>query len=83
MGNVLFDLHLREWRRSLRCCLDVHHVDMYISCKCIGKCAWHNDKRWGIRSAHVEGNVLFALSMRQCREPLHFTVYRSNPNGYD
>ena len=32
--------------------------------------------------AHVAGNMLFALSVRQCREPLHFTVYRANPDGY-
>ena len=25
MGNMVFDLHLRKWRRSLRCCLDAHN----------------------------------------------------------
>ena len=27
MGNVLFNLHLRKWRKSLCCCLDAHNFN--------------------------------------------------------
>ena len=55
MGNVLFDLHLRKWRRSLCCCLDAHDCNsllfVTVGALCPTPFTLHMYRNWTVRDA--------------------------------
>jgi len=55
MGNVLFDLHLRKWRRSLCCCLDAHYFNsllfVTVGALCPTPFTLHMYTNWTVRDA--------------------------------
>ena len=55
MGNVLFDLHLRKWRKSLCCCLHAHDCNsllfVTVGALCPTPFTLHMYTNWTVRDA--------------------------------